>query len=90
MRRILTLAALLAIPWCAHARTVTLRPGDAGLRVEIDGQLFTEDAAFGKQEQTGFSEIKAAGNQGFRFCFARGQPTANALDARFPAYDNEK
>ena len=124
---ILVLTALLLSPLAAlHAQTITLNPNDAGLRVEIDGQLFTEYVtkdtprpfmypligaagvnvsrdfpmkkdvpgeerfldhkhhrslwfghskvngvdfwgeylAFGKQEHTGFSEIKAAGNHG--------------------------
>ena len=43
MKHTLTLiTALLAIPLFTHAQTVTLKPGDASLRVEIDGQLFTE------------------------------------------------
>ncbi len=36
---------LIAAAFCGaslSAQTVTLKPGDAGLRVEIDGQLFTE------------------------------------------------
>jgi hypothetical protein len=33
---------LLAIPLLAHAQTVSLKPSDAGMSVEIDGQLFTE------------------------------------------------
>ena len=37
-----TLSILLAIPMLAQAQSVTLKPSDAGLRVEIDGQLFTE------------------------------------------------
>ena len=36
------IAALLAISLLAHAQVVTLKPSDAGLRVEIDGQFFTE------------------------------------------------
>ena len=37
-----TVIALLAIPLLGHAQTVSMKPSDAGLRVEIDGQLFTE------------------------------------------------
>ena len=37
-----TLSILLAIPLLAQAQSVTLKPSDAGLTVEIDGQLFTE------------------------------------------------
>ena len=41
MRFLLSLPLLvLALP--LSAQTVTLKPGDTGLRVEIDGQLFTE------------------------------------------------
>ena len=127
MKITLTLATLvLTLPVTIHAQIVALKPGDAGLRVEIDGQLFTEYVtkdtprpfmypligaagvnvsrdfpmkkdvpgeerfldhkhhrslwfahskvngvdfwgeylAFGKQEHIGFSETKAAGNQG--------------------------
>ena len=37
-----TFIALLAIPLLAHAQNVSLKPCDAGMRVEIDGQVFTE------------------------------------------------
>ncbi|MSR43121.1 MAG: hypothetical protein CK538_10770 [Opitutia bacterium] len=40
---ILVVAALLLAPRAAlHAQTVTLKPSDAGLRVEIAGQLFSD------------------------------------------------
>ena len=40
---ILVIASLLLAPLAAlHAHTVTLKSSDAGLRVEIDGQLFSE------------------------------------------------
>lgn len=117
---------LLSLQLIAHAQNVALTPSDAGLRVEIDGRIFTEYVTketarpymyplvgaagesvardfpmkkgvpgeemfldhphhrslwfaharvneinfwaeylvFGKQEHTGFSEIKAAGNKG--------------------------
>lgn len=42
-KNILVIAALLLAPRAAlHAQTVTLKPSDPGLRVEIDGQLFSE------------------------------------------------
>jgi hypothetical protein len=37
-----TFIALLTLPLIAHAQTVTLKPSDTGMRVEIDGQVFTE------------------------------------------------
>jgi hypothetical protein len=36
------LTTLLALPLLAHAQTVSLKPSEAGMRVEIDGQVFTE------------------------------------------------
>ena len=36
------LTALLAFPLLAHAQNVSLKPSDAGMSVEIDGQVFTE------------------------------------------------
>ena len=40
--RSLTLACLLPAPWLAHAQTVALVPSDRGLRIEINGRLFSE------------------------------------------------
>ena len=36
------LTTLLALPLLAHAQIVSLKPSDAGMSVEIDGQVFTE------------------------------------------------
>ena len=42
-KTILVIAALLLTQLSAlHVQTVTLKPSDVGLRVEIDGQLFSE------------------------------------------------
>ena len=40
--RLLSLVAVLAMPLAASAQKVTLTPSDRGLRVEIDGKLFSE------------------------------------------------
>ena len=40
--RFLSAFLLLAVAFPLSAQTVTLKPSDAGLRVEIDGQIFTE------------------------------------------------
>lgn len=43
MKIILTLfTTFLLFPLLPHAQTVTLKPSEAGLRIEINGQLFTE------------------------------------------------
>jgi hypothetical protein len=126
VRRGLRLYSLVALPFMIHAQTVALKNSEAGLRIEIDGQIFTEYVVkdtprpflypiigatgesvvrnfpmkkgvpgeekfqdhphhrslwfahgnvngtdfwgefkvFGRQEHTGFGEVKAAGNQG--------------------------
>lgn len=40
--RLLPLSFLAALAWPAFSQSVKLTPSDAGLKVEIDGQLFTE------------------------------------------------
>ena len=42
MRPASLLAALAGLPFFLTAQTVTLTPGETGMRVEVDGQLFTE------------------------------------------------
>lgn len=40
--RSLAFACLLPTPWSAQAQTVLLKPSEFGLRIEIDGRLFSE------------------------------------------------
>jgi len=55
------ISTLLAIPLLAHAQTVSLKPGDTSLRVEINGQLFTEYLTQGVARPYLYPLIGAAG-----------------------------
>ena len=61
MRTLFALAFLAALPFPLHAQTAAIAPSDKGVRIEIDGKLFTEYMTKGTQRPCFYPVIGANG-----------------------------